>query len=314
VKKTVFIIILNWNNHVDTIECIKSCLELTYQFKEIIVVDNASSDNSVNIISTKFPQIKILISQENLGYSGGNNLGIRWALGKQAEYIWILNNDVIVEKSSLTHLLQAYTDNERYNIGILGSKILDYSNQEYIDFVGGKFNLQTGFTSHIGRHERDLGQYDEFLISSDFITGASMLFKAQLIKEIGSFDESFFLYCEDVDFCVRAKKKGYNLFVTPNSVVFHKCSNSTKLIKGSAAFYITRNTLFLLEKYHLSILNWILKIFMTDFKRCISYLKQKNLRACYNVCKGYIYWSAGYAGSLHAPYKVRKFLFIWGKD
>ncbi len=147
-NKSVSIIILNWNNHKDTIECVESCLKLDYSPYEIVIVDNASKDNSESILRKAFPCLKLIQTGANLGYAGGNNAGIRYALENNSEYIWLVNNDAVVDPQALSVLVAFAEANP--SIGMVGSKILSYSDPSLLLSAGGKVNMRTGITEHLG--------------------------------------------------------------------------------------------------------------------------------------------------------------------
>ena len=242
----VAIIILNWNGLKDTIECLESVFRIDYQNFEVIVVDNGSIDNSGESIRKLFPQVIIIENGKNLGFAEGNNVGIRHAQKNQADYIWLLNNDVVVDRNALSSMVEFGEKESR--IGILGSKIYYYDDPELISFAGATINWKKATSPHIGRGEKDIGQY-EYYREVERVNGCSMLVKKEVLENVGLLDEKYFLYVEEVDWCVRAKKKGYNVYYVPSSKVYHKISmsmgeNSTHMF----AYYNTRNFLYLIRK------------------------------------------------------------------
>lgn len=245
VPKTV-IIILNWNRCNDTVECIESVLKTDYSNFEIVVVDNGSSDHSVDSIRNKFMQVYLIENKENLGYAEGNNVGIRHALKHGADYIWLLNNDTVVDRLALATLIDLAERNTE--IGVLGSKIYYFDKPEIIWFAGATIDWKRAISAHIGRLEKDIGQY-EVNKEVDRVTGCSMLIRRSVLENVGLFDEKFFLYAEEVDLCVRAQRNGYRIYYVPKSVVYHKVSLSTGESSGPIfAYYNTRNFLYLIWK------------------------------------------------------------------
>ncbi|MCP5004007.1 MAG: glycosyltransferase family 2 protein [Planctomycetes bacterium] len=287
ISKKVYIIILNWNGHEDTIECIDSCLNLNYSNFYVIVIDNHSTDDSVKIIRNKYPDIILLEFSKNLGYGKANNIAIRYAMKNKADYIWLLNNDIVVEENSLEQLVYSYENIS--GIGLMGTKILNYYDKNVIDYVGGNFNKTNGSTSHVGRNKHDLGQYDNQEIVTDFITGCSVFSSSDFLNRLGPIPEEYFLYYEDVDWSLRASKMGYIQYVNTKATVLHKCSSTSKRIKGIATFYITRNRLFLLEKYGYEKLSLFKKI-IPDISKFLLFIKHYNFRGCFNILLGYIHW------------------------
>ena len=187
-------------------------------------MDNASSDGTVEYVKDKFPSVKIIANSENLRFAGGNNVGIKYALERNADYVLLLNNDTEVAPDFLPELVRA-AENDK-SIGIAGPKIYYYEGNKMIWFAGGKVEFWKGWISHIGIREPDYGQYD-FAREVDYITGCCMLVKREVIEKIGKLDESFFIYGEDADWSLRASRAGYSLVYVPSSIIWHKVSASS---------------------------------------------------------------------------------------
>ena len=251
----VFILIINWNGKKDTIHCLSSLKRLnTKGIKlSIIVVDNGSSDDSVEVIKKKFPSVIVYEAQKNLGFTGGNNVGIFLALQKGADYVWLLNNDTFVDKESLQALLGVFADEI---IGIAGSKIYFAAGREYhkekynaselgkvLWYAGGLIDWNNMYASHRGVDEVDVAQYDNAGETS-FVTGCSMFIKGVVFHAIGMFDDRYYLYLEDLDFCLRAQKAGFRTVYMPSSKIWHVNAGSSGG-PGSKLheYYLTRNRL-----------------------------------------------------------------------
>lgn len=253
-RPKVAIIVLNWNNWTDTVECLSSLQQIDYPGYETIVVDNGSTDNSVSAIKLAHPGIEVLETHKNLGFAGGNNEGIGLALRNGADYVLLLNNDTVVDPKFLTRLVDAAESSP--DIGIVGPKIYYFKEPKRIWFAGGKINYWSGNTSHIGELEDDEGQYDEAR-DTDFITGCTMLIKRKVIDSIGLLNDRLFLYYEDSDFCARAHRHGYRIIFVPSSVIWHKVSSTASKIKDIQFYYGTRN-MFLFEKSNAGALHLLL--------------------------------------------------------
>jgi hypothetical protein len=242
----VSVIILNWNRFRDTAECLESVFNIRYPNYSVVVVDNGSDDDSATGIEKAFECVQLIRNEENLGYAEGNNVGIRHALASGADYIWLLNNDTVVDRDALTAMVDlAERDRE---IGILGSKIYYYDRPDVLWFAGATIDWKRAISAHVGRLEKDTGQY-EIEKEVDRVTGCSMLIRRKVLEDVGLFDENFFLYAEEVDLCVRARKKGFRNFYVPKSIVYHKVSVSTG--ENSVpifGYYNTRNFLYLIRK------------------------------------------------------------------
>lgn len=243
---TVCVLILNWNGYQDTIACVESCLQSDYPSFRILIVDNGSNDNSETILRQRFPDIELLQTGSNLGFAGGNNVGIRHALAGGADYLWLLNNDTVVAPDALSELVKMAEGSPR--AGMVGSKILFHDEPDTIWFAGAFWTADGANIHHRGFEEKDAGQYDE-PCSVDALTGCSLLIKAELIKRIGLLREDYFLYAEDTDWCRTAAEHGYELVYAPASKVWHKVSSSVGNSSSRQWYYYTRNTCLFIERH-----------------------------------------------------------------
>lgn len=242
----VYIIILNWNGRQDTIECVESCRGLSYPNFRILIVDNGSTDGSESILRERFPSVEFIQTGENLGFAGGNNTGIRYAIEQGADYIWLLNNDTVVDSEALGELLKVAESDEK--IGIVGSKIYYYDKPDILWFAGGMWRRNKSFTSHRGQDEIDTGQYDE-TCEVDYITGCSLLIKSSVIKEVGMMNEDYFLYWEEVDWNAVVSEEGWKILYVPGSLVWHKISASIRDQTYLQMYYYIRNGLLFFQKH-----------------------------------------------------------------
>jgi hypothetical protein len=211
----VSIVVLNWNGEDIIKECIYSLLDQTYSNYEIIIVDNASTDNSVDIIKNEFPEIRLIINQKNLGFASGNNIGIRTAKGK---YIALFNNDAVADRNWLLKLVSAILEEKR--IGIVSGPIFFSEQPEVIWSIGSRFDLITGLDWDLGKYQKKHFTPENI----DYFSMCAILIKKEVFQKIGLLDERFFIYYEDFDFCLRAKENNYKLKLVPVAVVWHKVS------------------------------------------------------------------------------------------
>lgn len=232
----VAVIILNYKLKNDTLEAVYSVLQSDFTDIEVVVVDNNSGDGIEEEVK-KIRGLTFIQTGANLGYTGGNNIGIKYALTTNCEYIFILNPDAMMKKDAIRFLVAA---SQSMLADIVGPKILFHDGQT-IWYAGG-----TTDTNNVGVHrgldEKDNGQYDT-LSETDFVTGAAIFVRRGVFERIGIFDEKYFLYMEDVDFCYRAKKVGIKIVYQPKAVVFHKNAKSTGLGSSRQDYYFTRNRL-----------------------------------------------------------------------
>lgn len=223
----VHIILVNWNGYDDTVECVASCLQLDYAAYKTVIVDNGSGDGSGERLRSLYDgeaRVEVVLAGENLGFAGGNNLGIRRALDAGADYVWLLNNDTVVAPDALAALVSAAL--EHPEAGMIGSKVYYFDRPTTLWFAGGVIKPnRDGTTYHRGLEEQDTGQYDtsEYV---DYVTGASLLASASLVREIGLMSEEYFLYWEEVDWCDRAAAAGHRSLYVPASRVWHKVGAS----------------------------------------------------------------------------------------
>lgn len=238
-----YIIIINWNRKDDTLECLESVKKINYRNYSTIVVDNGSSDGSQEVIKKNHPWAMFIEIGENLGFAEGNNVGIRVALADGAEYIFLLNNDAIIDPNALQSLIE-FAETQP-DIGIVGPKILFYGDPNRIWFAGGGLDIVRGAT-HRGIRRIDNGEYDDIL-ETDYITGCALLIKSKVINKVGMLRPEYFLLFEETDWCVRAKEAGYKIYYVPNAKVWHKCSSSFggALSPIYIYYYVRNNLLFI---------------------------------------------------------------------
>lgn len=217
----VYIIILTWNGRDDTLECLRSLSALSYPNYRVLVVDNNSEDGTAVTVVKEFPGTELIVNNSNLRFAGGNNVGIRRAIERGAEYVMLLNNDTTVDRGFLTAMVEAMKNDAA--AGIAGPKIYYFSDRKRIWYAGGKIEWARGWISHLGVRELDEGQFD-VAGETGYVTGCCMLVKRKVIERIGMLDEAYYIYGEDADFCVRASRAGFRMLYVPSAVVWHKLS------------------------------------------------------------------------------------------
>ncbi|MHB8904522.1 MAG: glycosyltransferase family 2 protein [Melioribacteraceae bacterium] len=247
----VSIIILNWNGLADTLECLESLRKIDYKNYDVILVDNNSSGDDVKILTERFENYiaKIISNNDNLGFSGGNNVGIKYALDCNADVVLLLNNDTVVEPDFLSKLV--HEANKNLNASIITPMINYYTNKNIIWFAGGFISKirSSGFPFGIGKKEKHYlkNRY------CTFASGCCMYIKKEVIEKIGLLDENYFLYLEDSDYSYRAYKTGLKILYAPSSRIYHKVSATTSRAHSFLALYYgTRNRLYFAKKN----LNW----------------------------------------------------------
>ena len=244
----VVIVVLNWNGLADTIECVRSLSLLKYQNKRVVVVDNGSREQEATRIENTLPEVTVVRNHKNLGYVGGNNVGIRHALAQGADYVWLLNNDTTVTTDCLTELIAA--GEQHRHVGLLSPVIHDYAPPHKIQFAGSVFDRrleeQYILTSPQATAAKPFGP--------NLVWGTALLLKRQVTDVIGLLDERFFAYHEDVDYCLRAAAAGFEALVVPEASLYHKTGRSLGSEYSPVKEYLLVRNWYLLWTTHL--LGW----------------------------------------------------------
>ncbi|MBV4412035.1 glycosyltransferase family 2 protein [Enterobacteriaceae bacterium YMB-R22] len=272
-----YIIILNWKNYHETIKCIESVLTLKYEPFNVVICDNNSGDDSLQhikvwlnergyiknyllqeseITTSEFdrtPNSVFLIQNlENYGYAGGNNRGVIFALQDvDCEFVWILNNDTRVDDSALRSMVVKMRADA--NIGICGSLLIFDSARDKVQGVGGKFDKYFCISEHVyeNREVEEILKIDDKDFVIDYVIGASMLVRRELFDKIGLMFEDYFLYYEEIDFCLRAHMQGYKIGVAKESFVYHKVGLSIGQGKSIFADYLSvKNRLIVSRRFY----------------------------------------------------------------
>lgn len=213
----VYIVTLHWNRLDDTLAFLTSASQLTYAHYRILVVDNGSVNDSTSEITARFSDVQQIVNERNLGFAAGANVGIRYALVRGADFVFLLNNDTLIAPDALDLLVDAALAQD---VGLAAPKILHTGDPQRIWSVGGWRNRVTLEIASHRRGEPDVALY-ESPFEVDFVTACGMLMKRQCLEEIGLFDERFFMYYEDSDYCLRARAAGYRLLVVPRARMWH---------------------------------------------------------------------------------------------
>lgn len=264
------VIIPNWNGSKLLEDCLSSITEQTFKDFEIILVDNGSTDNSLQYVRNNFPKVKIISLQKNFGFAKAINEGVRVS---KAEYVIFLNNDTRVDKNWLGNLIKC-ADSHPEVISV-NCKLLNFFNKKTIDGVGILIN-EVGQAKSIGWQEKDSGQYDkeQYIFGA---TGGASLFKREDFIKVGLFDGRYFMYSEEVDFAFRAQFLGYKSIFCPKAVVYHKHKATSRKLPAHLEYWQFRNmTQTIIKDFPANILlkkwRW-LKIILVHFNTYIYQLK-----------------------------------------
>ena len=244
---SVWVVIVVYNSYADTADCLRSLEAATWPALHVALVDNGSADGSGARLEKEFPKVSFIRSEENLGFAGGCNLGIREAVDSGAGYVCLLNNDTLVEPGFLEPLVARAEAEPR--VAAVGGKILYDGPGDIIWFAGGEIDRRTGYTTHRGQGLPDSRAFDDPLVV-DYVTGCLFLVPAGRFGELGLIDERLFMYAEELDFCLRARRAGYACWYEPASVIRHRVSRSMGgAYRPLYYYYWTRNLLMVYKEH-----------------------------------------------------------------
>lgn len=243
----VTIVVLNWNGRADTLACLESLRAVINDKVTVLVVDNGSIDGSVPAIRAAYPDLEVIETGSNLGYAGGNNIGIERAVAGGADFVWVLNNDTTCAPDAVERLLEAAERQPR--AGMLSPRIFYMHEPERVWFDGARWKpgaLTFGFPGK-DRLESELAADDH---ETDYACGAALFVRAEIVRQIGAFDPRFFLVWEESDWGFRARQAGWASLVVPSARVWHKVGASF----GSEAsplrtYFSARNKLVWLQRH-----------------------------------------------------------------
>lgn len=302
--KSVYTIILNYNNYEDTFECIQSLKKIDiagYIDNKIVLIDNSSIDGSGVKLKQYFEKDLIFLSTErNIGYAAGNNVGIKYAIEHGADYICILNNDTFVEENFYEECIRFLDENTQ--VAFVGPTVEEYD-KKIVQSTGGDIIIEKGTVSvkNNGMIRQNLTQ----IIECDYVGGACMIFRADLISEIGMIPENYFLFFEETEWCYKVKRKGYKNVCLRDVYIKHKGSASIDTYDGLHAYLMERNRAVFLKRNAPS---------KMVYARAILYLHLKYIKNGFTIGKHYF----EYIKYLHDGMKNRvdyeKFPYIYIKD
>lgn len=230
--------VLNWNNYADSAKCIRSLRKISHPEFDVLLIDNGSTDQSLERLEDEFPEIDTIRTGENRGFAGGFNAGIREALNRTAEYVWLVNNDAIVpDETLLGDLVDSMESDE--DIGILSPLIMNYPETDRIWFSGGVVDWKHGQVEHEDKNTvLDRNRF-EGIVDSDYITYCCPLIRAEVFEAVGYLPEEYFLYYEDVDHSVRANAQGYRLAIDTSTEMYHRGGGSSAGTRRPIIMYYT---------------------------------------------------------------------------
>jgi GT2 family glycosyltransferase len=243
------IVVLSWNGRDDTLACLRSLAGLDWPGLDVFCVDNGSADGSPEAVREQFPAVTLIENGSNLGYAGGNNVGIRAALERGADWILLLNNDATLAADAVRELDAVAGTHPR--AGVLGGKVLFADPPDRVWFAGQRFNAALGYSGRPRGYGRPDGPRYGAVAAVDRVVGACMAVSRPLIEAVGLFDEELFAYVEDVDWSLRASEAGFEVLLVPRARAWHRVAASSGGAASSATsmYYGVRNTIVVCERH-----------------------------------------------------------------
>ena len=248
----VISIILNTNRRDDTLACLESLMASSYPRHKAIVLDNHSTDGSIEAISSAYPQVQVIELNENQGYAGNNNVGINAAIQQGADWVFVLNEDTILDRECLSHLVDVGRSDP--TIGVIGPMVYHYDEPGIIQSAGGTLSDKWE-GNHLGKNVADIGQFPN-PHQVDWISGCAIMVRRAVIEQVGPIDARFFYYWEETEWCVRASRAGWKIMHVPGAKLWHKGVQRNYQPKPSLLYYDTRNHLLLLAKHRAPARAW----------------------------------------------------------
>jgi len=294
---SVAAIVLNYNGREVTLQALESLTKMTYPNYDVVVVDNGSTDDSFQAVEEAFPQVFQVRTEINKGAASGCNLGIRWAMEREYDYLLILNNDIEVDPAMLTELVTLAQGDP--TIGCVGPKEYYYWDRQRIWSAGGRLRFRESITRERGDGEIDQGQYDQDE-EMDYINGCAMLVRREVVDAVGLWDPIFHLAVEDADFCTRMKQRGYSCWYAHRAQLWHMVGYATGVYKPGKTFHTGRSTAIYVRRYA-NPLQWAKALaFMTASLPAawVRELFKGNQAAAVSKAKGFI---AGFRAPMTAP-------------
>jgi len=248
--QTVAIVILNWNGGNDVLDCLESVFASTHKAIEVIIVDNGSIDGSSDAIRARFPYVHFIVNTQNLGFAKGSNQGMEWALDRGIRYVLLLNGDARMGANTIHELLTVVArENDKVvacpRIYLRGST----NGAKHLWFAYGTVKLWAGLFQNPAFNQIDSPIWSEPR-DMEYASGCCMLIPAQILPRIGMLDETFFAYCEDIDFSLRVRKAGFRLCYVPTALLWHGSQQPTNRTRTATYRYLsTRNNLWVVRKH-----------------------------------------------------------------
>ena len=280
-KPLVSIITINFRDAATTSALLDSITKQSYSNIQVIVVDNGSLEEVSETFKAHYSEVEVIVSKENRGFAGGNNLGIQAAKG---DYLFFVNNDTVFTPDLIEQSLAAFTTDE---IGVVAPKIYYFDQPEIIQYAGfTPINPLTARNQTIGKDEKEEGQHD---VSNEtpYAHGAAMMLRRSVVEQVGAMPEDYFLYYEEMDWCVQIRNAGYKIIYAPKAMIYHKESIAVGKMSPLKTYYLTRNRILFMRR-NASRLSWILFILFFSFVTFPRWVLQYTLKREWGHLRAFI--------------------------
>jgi GT2 family glycosyltransferase len=292
-KPRVRVVVLNWNGRDMTADCLRSLLAMQGVDFRILVIDNGSSDGSEEFFQESFSEVDVIANEYNVGFAAGCNIGMRWALEENAEYVLLVNNDTLLAPGLLHELLREAEANPQ--AAILSPKIYYFAPSDAIWWVGGTYTCWTGLAKHTDLRKKDTGQHDR-VRNLDWATGCAMLLRCEALRSVGLFDEQIFGNGEDLDLSLRMRHAGYTVRYVPTAQLWHREGIDYRRNVGEhvRSFTLIRNLLWVMHK-HAKFYHWLTfwPLFLCYYlpKMLVLQARRGGFHSCLSILHGVVaFW------------------------
>jgi|JI9StandDraft_1071089.scaffolds.fasta_scaffold07766_3 GT2 family glycosyltransferase len=241
----LLVLILNYKGMHDTLECVRSLEKSTYASYKILIIDNKSPNDSVAFLKKNLPKTRLIETKENLGYAGGNNVGLKIALEEGFDAVLVLNNDTAVDPNCLTAFVET---SKIYPNAVLGARLYQYDEPKRMQHFGGIWNSYRAKFTCVPEDLFDAKEEWNEVKELDFLTGTALFIPISILKKVGLFEESFFLYYEEIDWCTKVQNSGFSCLYCPEAKIWHKESASFENPRPPQMYFLTRNRLLYLKR------------------------------------------------------------------
>lgn len=289
----VAIVVLSWNGKEDTLECLKSLQDVQYPNFKTILVDNGSTDGTREAVRSEYPAVDIVDNGENIGVAEGNNAGLKRALEIGADAMLLLNNDTTLDPPFLTHLVESLYQSP--DIAGTNPIIYYYDEPDVIWSAGGDIDEKTGIVYQRELNEKDTGQLKRE-INIDYGISAALLIRREALEKVGMMDPAYFIYYDETDWCMRARRAGYRIVLVPEAKIWHKVSKVMNQNSAAQLYYFCRNRLLFMSK-HCAGRPQLLKTATLEFGRMsASFARKKQMKQSRAVRKAIVDFYRGRFG------------------